>query len=120
MRKEVKKAIMKEKKELRKIREQGGTICKVIWTDLRGKRKERSVRRMKDDEGRMVEGEDEVLEVMAKHWKEFGRKREDTEEEMGGVGGYELVMCEEVCFEEVMEVMKCLKRKGSRSLRNYE
>ena len=30
---------------------------------------------MKDDEGRMVEGEDEVLEVMEKHWKELGRKR---------------------------------------------
>ena len=30
----------------------------------------------------MVEGEDKVLEVMAKHWKELGRKREDTEAEM--------------------------------------
>ena len=51
-RKEVKKAIMKEKKELRKrtvrkIREQGGTSCKLFGTDLRGKRKERRARRMK-------------------------------------------------------------------------
>ena len=32
---------MKEKKELRKIREQGGTSCKLFWTNLRGKGKER-------------------------------------------------------------------------------
>ena len=45
-----------------------------------------------------MEREDEVLEVMAKHWEELSRKREDTEAEMGGVGGYELVMCEEVSW----------------------
>ena len=47
---------------------------------------------------------------MAKHWEEFDRKREDTEAEMGDVGGHELVMCEEVSWEEVVAVMKCLKR----------
>ncbi len=47
---------------------------------------------------------------MVKHWEELGRKREDTEAEMGDVGGHELVMCEEVSWEEVVEVMKCLKR----------
>ena len=61
---------------MRKIREQGSTSCKLFWTDLREK-KERRVRRMQGDEGRMVEEEDEVLEVMAKHWKELGRKRAD-------------------------------------------
>ncbi len=30
---------------------------------------------MKDDEGRTVQGEDKVLEVMAKYWEEHGRKR---------------------------------------------
>ena len=49
---------------------------------------------MKDDEGRMVDGEDKVFEVMAKHWEKFGRKKEDTEAEMGDVGGHELVMWE--------------------------
>ena len=70
------------------------------------------MRRMNDDEVRMVEEEDEVLEVMAKHWEDLGRKREDTEAEMGDVGGHELVMCEEVSWEgnEVLE-----ERKGSRS-----
>ena len=80
---------------MRKIREQGGTSCKLFWTDLRGKRKKRRMSRMKDDERRMVEGKDEVLEVMAKHWEELGRKREDTEAEMEDVGGHELFMCEE-------------------------
>ena len=52
---------MKEKKELRKrtvkvIREKVGTSCKVFWTNLRVKRKERRVRRMKNDEVRMVGG----------------------------------------------------------------
>ena len=35
----------------------------------------------------MVEGEDEVLEIMAKHWEELGRKKGDTETEMEDVGG---------------------------------
>ena len=96
---------------MRKIREQSGTSCKLQWTDLRGKGKERRVRRMKDDEGRMLEGENQVLEVMEKHWEELGSKREDNEAEMGdvNVGGPELVMCEEISWEEVVEVMKCLK-----------
>ena len=39
-------------------------------TNLRGKRKQkRRVRRRKDDEGRMVEGEDDMLEIMAKYWE---------------------------------------------------
>ena len=29
---------------------------------------------------------------------------------MGDAGGHELVMCEEVSWEEVVKVMKCLKR----------
>ena len=57
----------------------------------------------------MVEGE-EVIKVMAKHWEELGRKREDTEAEMGDVGGHELVMCGKVTWEVVVEVMKGLKR----------
>ena len=51
---------------MRKIREQGGTSCKLLWTDWRGKRKERRVSRMKD-EGGMVKGDDKGLEVMPKH-----------------------------------------------------
>ena len=110
-RKEMKRAIIKEKKELkrtvRKIREQGGTSCKLFWTELRGKRR---VRRMEDVEGRMVEGEGEVLKIMTEHWEEIGWKREDTEAEMGDVGGHELVMHEEVSWKEVVEVMKYSKK----------
>ena len=54
-----------------------------------------------------------MLEVMAKYWEELGRKREDateTESEIEDVGGHELNMCEEVSWEEVVEVMKCMKR----------
>ncbi len=36
--------------------------------------------------------------------------KEDTEAEMEYVGGHELVMCEEVSWEEEVEIMKCLKR----------
>ena len=73
----VKRKIRKEKKELRKrtmgkIREQGGTSYKLFWTSLRGKRRQRRLNRMKDEEGRIVEGEDEVLEVMARHWRNLG------------------------------------------------
>ena len=37
-------------------------------------------------------------------------KREDAEAKMGNVGGHELDMCEEVSWEEVVEVKKYLKR----------
>ena len=63
---------------------------------------------MKDDGGRLVEGKDEVLETMEK--EELDRKRKDVEANMEDVGGHELDMCEEVSWEEVVEVMKCLKR----------
>ena len=79
-----------------------GWYCKVFWTNLRVKRKERRERRMENDEGRMVGGGDEVLKVKAKLWEELGRKRDDTEPEMGDVGGHELVMCKEVSWEEVV------------------
>ena len=48
--------------------------------------------------------------MMEKHWDEFGRKREDTEAEMGDMSGHESVMCKEISWEEVVEVTKCLKR----------
>ena len=53
---------------MRKMREQGGTSCKPFWTDVRGKRKQRRLNRMKHEE------EDEVLEVIARHREELGRK----------------------------------------------
>ena len=113
-----KRKIRKEKKELRKrtmrmIREQGGTSCKLFWTDLRGKRKGKRLNRMNDR--RIVEGEEEdevlaVLEVLAKHWEELGRRSKNCSEDdvvpdtvMGDVGGCELGMCREVSWEEVVE-----------------
>ena len=39
---------------------------------------------MKDEEGRRVEGEDEVLAMMARHW-ELGRSSEDFSEENVGL-----------------------------------
>ena len=70
-----------------------------------------------DEEGRIVEGEGEMLEVVARHWEEFWRSSEDCSEddvipdtEMGDVGGREFGMCNEVNWEEVVEVMKCLRR----------
>ena len=47
---------------------------------------------------------------MAKQWQELCRKSEDAEAGMGDVDGNESGMCEEVSWEEVVEVMKCLKR----------
>ena len=60
------------KKELRKrrvskMKEKGGMSCKLFWTDERGRRKEQRLNRMKDEEGRIVEGEDEVLAMLARH-----------------------------------------------------
>ena len=65
------------KRILRKIRERGGTSYKLFWTDVRGKRKERRLNRMKDEEGRIVEEEDEVWDVMARYWEELVRSSEE-------------------------------------------
>ncbi len=95
-------------------------VAKLFWSDLRGKRKEKRWNRMKDEEVRIVEGEDEVLKVLARHWEELGRSSEDWSSEdcskdnvvpdtaMGDVGGYEFGMCKEVSWEVV--VLKCLRR----------
>ena len=62
-----------------------------------------------------MEGEDEVLEVMARHWEELERSEGCSEDdlvpdtEMGDVGGCELDMCKEVSWEEVVEVLKYLR-----------
>ena len=52
---------------------------------------------MKDEEGRIVVGEDEVLEMLERHRGELGRSSEDCSEDdvapdtvMGNVGGSEL------------------------------
>ena len=55
----MKRKIRREKKESRKrtsrkTREQGGTHCKLFWTNLRRKMKEQRLNRMKDEEGRIV------------------------------------------------------------------
>ena len=68
---------------------------------------------MKDEEGRIVEVEDEVLVVMARHWEELGRRSEDDvvkDKVMRDVGGCQLGMCNEVSWEEVVVTLKCLKR----------
>ena len=56
---------------------------------------------MKD--GRIVEEEDEVLEVFARHWRELGRRSTDGGEDdvvpdtvMGDVGGCKLGVCKKV------------------------
>ena len=63
-----------------------------------------------------MEEEDEVLEVLARHWEELGKSSKDCSEdhvvpdtEMGDMGGCELGMCKEVSWEEVVEVLKCLR-----------
>ena len=64
--------------------------------------------RMKDEEGRIVEGEDKVLEVMARHWDEPGKSSEDDvvpNTEMGYVRGCKLGMCNEVSWEEMVKVL---------------
>ena len=53
-RKEVKKALMNEKKEFRKISRD--VLVEFFFGLTRQRRKERRMKRMKDDEGRMVEG----------------------------------------------------------------
>ena len=65
----------------------------LFWTDIKGKRMQRRLNRMKDEEGRILKGEDEVLEVLARLWEELGRSSEDDvvqDTEMGDVAGCKL------------------------------
>ena len=41
---------------------------------------------MKDEEGRIVEGENEVLEKLARHWEELGRGSKECSEDYVGPG----------------------------------
>ena len=57
---------------------------------------------MKDEEGRIVEGEDEELEVMTRHWEDLRGVVRTSEDDvvpdttaMGDVGGCELGCVEE-------------------------
>ena len=53
-------------------------------------------------------GEDEVLVFMAKHWEELGWSSEDhvvPYTEIGDVGECELGICDDVSWEEVVEVL---------------
>ena len=96
--------------------------CKLFWSDERGRRKEQRLNRMKDEEGRIVEEEDEVLAMLARHWEELGRNSKDCSEDVGPdteMGGYELGMCKEVSWEEVVEVLKCLRRGEAPGLMEF-
>ena len=81
-RKAVKKLLRREKKEMKRktlenIREQGGSSSKLFWSDLgKRKRKRRSIPRLKSKMGRAVESQEEVVEELAKYWKELGRRKE--------------------------------------------
>ena len=89
---------------MRNVSLQGGMSCKLCWTDLRGKRMEQRLNRMKDEEGRIMEGGRKLS---------VGRSSEDDvvpDTAIGNVGGCELGMCKEVRWEKVVEVLKCLRR----------
>ncbi len=97
---------------MRKIREKGSMSYKLFWTDIKGKWMQRRLNRMKDEEGRILKGEDEVLEVLARLWEELGRSSEDDvdqDAEMGDVAGCKLCMCEEVSWVSRVEVVDVLK-----------
>ena len=50
------------------------------------------------------------LGVMERHWEELGRSSEDCEIPDTEMGGCELSMCNEVSWEEVVGVLKWLRR----------
>ena len=77
---------------------------------------------MKDEEGRIVEGEDEVLAMLARHWEELGRSSKVCSEDVGPdteMGGCELGRCKEVSWEEVVEVLMCLRRGEAPGLMEF-
>ena len=108
--------IRKEKKKnrkdkLQKIKEQGGPSCKLFWSDLRRKKKSRRITRMRGNDEAVVEETEQVLEVLAKHWEELGKSRNSLSPEQEPELVHESSdMCQEIGWEEVVKVLKMLKR----------
>ena len=89
---------------------------KLFWTDLR-KMKGQRLNRMKDEEGKIVVGEDNVLEVLASHCEEFWWNSNDySEDDEYQIQRWEMwedvswVYVKEVSWDEVVEVLKGLRR----------
>ena len=102
------------RKTLKKIREQGGASSKLFWSDLlvKRKRKRRSTPRLKSKMGQVVVSQEEVVEELAKHWEELGSRKKSESTMEDRVQGSEIWsnICEMVTFDEVVGILKQLKR----------
>jgi len=91
----VKKIIRQKKEEdragmLRFIQENGGTQCKLFWSDLKRQGKKRSwcIMKIKNHEGVLLTDPEEVKERLRKYWEELGESvgaARHTEQEDPGV-----------------------------------
>ena len=76
----VKKIIRQKQEEdrartLRFIQENGGTRCKLFWSDLKRQGKKRSgcIMEIKNHEGVLLTDPEEVKEKLRKYWEELGK-----------------------------------------------
>ena len=50
-----------------------GTSCVLFWADLKGKKKQCQIQRVREENGMVVEKRKEILEVLAMHWESLGK-----------------------------------------------
>ena len=108
-----------EKEDTEKDKRARGPSCKLFWSDLKGghQNKKRSIPRLKSRNGRTIEEPTDVLEELAKHWEDLGKQQTDggrmiaeMEDRREGIG---LDMCEMVTWQQVLDVVRCLRRGKS-------
>ena len=45
-----------------------GSSCKLFWADLKGKKKQCQIQRVREEDGLVVEKRKDIVEVLAKNW----------------------------------------------------
>ena len=94
--------------------------------DLKGKKKQCQIQRVREEDGVVVEKRKDILEVWAKHWEDLGKvfqSREDVPIDNLKSKAKEVNwMMELVGFQEMLTIVKGLKREkapGLDSITNY-
>ena len=119
----VKKVIRRKKEEdrartLRFIQENGGTQCKLFWSDLkrRGKKRSGCIMESKNHEGDLLTDPEDVKERLRKYWEELGKSvgagRHTEQEDQGGEMEVEAMTgnVDRISMEEILYALRNLER----------
>ena len=103
---------------LRFIQENGGTRCKLFWSDLkrRGKKKSGCIMEIRNQEGDILTDPEDVKERLRKYWKELGKSvgagQHDEQEDPGGEIEVETMAgnVDRISMEEILYALRNIER----------